>query len=90
MILLQFRGMVVPDQAFPFPQALSEEQAENLTMLVPPTEQFMTEVNDSAWNDANERVHPDTVQVSKHNHPVFCKGLQLHTFCGCIYFFIII
>jgi len=57
-----FRGMVVPDQAFPFPQALSEEQAENLTMLVPPTEQFMTEVNDSAWNDANERVHPDTVQ----------------------------
>jgi len=60
-----FRGMVVPDQAFPFPQALSEEQAENLTMLVPPTEQFMTEVNDPAWNDANERVHPDTVQGLK-------------------------
>jgi len=59
-----FRGMVVPDQAFPFPQALSEEQAENLTMLVPPTEQFMTEVNDAAWNDTNEKVHPDTVQVS--------------------------
>jgi len=57
-----FRGMVVPDQAFPFPQALSEEQAETLTMLVPPTEQFMTEVNDSAWNDTNERVHPDTVK----------------------------
>jgi len=57
-----FRGMVVPDQAFPFPQALSEEQAENLTMLVPPTEQFMTEVNDAAWNDTNEKVHPDTVQ----------------------------
>merc|ERR1712076_343696 len=54
--------MVVPDQAFPFPQALSEEQAETLTMLVPPTEQFMTEVNDSAWNDTNERVHPDTVK----------------------------
>merc|ERR1719346_403042 len=23
----------------------------------------MTEVNDSAWNDTNERVHPDTVQA---------------------------
>merc|ERR1711963_1019216 len=57
-----FRGMVVPDQAFPFPQALSEEQAENLTMLVPPTEKFMTESNDAAWNDTNEKVHPDTVQ----------------------------
>ena len=81
--------MVVPDQAFPFPQALSEEQAENLTMLVPPTEQFMTEVNDSAWNDANERVHPDTVQVSKHNHPVFCKGLHTttHILRLCIFFY---
>merc|ERR1719216_213039 len=58
-----FRGMVIPDQAFPFPQALSEEQAETLTMLVPPTEQFMTEVNDSAWNDANEAVPEATVQA---------------------------
>merc|ERR1719238_140046 len=31
-------------------------------MLVPPTEQFMSEQNDAAWNDANERVHPDIVQ----------------------------
>merc|ERR1712038_1681712 len=31
-------------------------------MLVPPTEKFMTEVNDPAWNDANETTHPDTVQ----------------------------
>ena len=64
MIVLQFRGMVVPDQAFPFPQVLTEEQAENLGMLVEPTEKFMTEVNDSAWNDTNEKVHPETVQVS--------------------------
>merc|ERR1719220_727439 len=57
-----FRGLVVPDQAFPYPQPLDEEQAENLAMLVEPTEKFMTEVNDPAWNDTNEKVHPDTVQ----------------------------
>merc|ERR1719195_1000744 len=60
-----FRGMIEPTQVFPFPVALDEEQRENLTMLVPPTEQFMTEVNDAAWNDTNEKVHPDTVQGLK-------------------------
>merc|ERR1712029_987141 len=57
-----FRGLIISEQAFPFPKVLDEEQAENLAMLVPPTEQFMTEVNDAAWNDTNEKVHPDTVQ----------------------------
>merc|ERR1712029_1251631 len=57
-----FRGLIISEQAFPFPKVLDEEQAENLAMLVPPTEQFMTEVNDAAWNDTNETVHPDTVQ----------------------------
>merc|ERR1719166_758900 len=54
--------MIHSEQAFPFPKVLDEEQAENLAMLVEPTEQFMTEVNDAAWNDTNEKVHPDTVQ----------------------------
>ena len=44
----------MPDQAFPYPQVLDEEQADNLAILVDPTEKFMTEVNDSAWNDTNE------------------------------------
>merc|ERR1711884_27249 len=57
-----FRGMIISEQAFPFPKVLDEEQAENLAMLVEPTEKFMTEVNDPAWNDTNEKVHPDTVQ----------------------------
>merc|ERR1719166_198227 len=54
--------MIHSEQAFPFPKVLDEEQAENLAMLVEPTEKFMTEVNDAAWNDTNEKVHPDTVQ----------------------------
>ena len=77
MIVLQFRGMVVPDQAFPFPQVLTEEQAENLGMLVEPTEKFMTEVNDSAWNDTNEKVHPETVQVSfRASKEIYCKKIS--------------
>lgn len=60
-----FRGLIETEQTFPYPKVLNEEQAENLGMLVEPTEKFMTEVNDSAWNDANERVHPDTVQGLK-------------------------
>ena len=60
-----FRGLIETERTFPYPKVLNEEQAENLGMLVEPTEKFMTEVNDSAWNDANERVHPDTVQGLK-------------------------
>merc|ERR1711876_157421 len=58
-----FRGIINPEQTFPYPKVLNEEQAENLAMLVPPTEQFMSEQNDAAWNDANETTHPDTVQA---------------------------
>merc|ERR1719384_2461781 len=57
-----FRGIVEPEQAFPYPNSLDQDQRDTLEMLVEPTEQFMTEVNDAAWNDTNEKVHPDTVQ----------------------------
>merc|ERR1711876_106977 len=60
-----FRGIINPEQTFPYPKVLNEEQAENLAMLVPPTEQFMAEQNDAAWNDANETTHPDTTQGLK-------------------------
>lgn len=57
-----FRGLVLPDQAFPFPKALDAEQADNLSMLVDPTEKFMSEVNDPLANDAAETVPESTVQ----------------------------
>jgi len=57
-----FRGMVEPAQAFPYPNVLNMEQRETLEMLVPPTEKFMTEVNDPLLNDAQEAVPEDTVQ----------------------------
>merc|ERR1719266_2695921 len=58
-----FRGLVVPDQAFPYPQPLDEEQKENLQMLVPIAERVMAEQNDPLVNDAQESVPEATVQA---------------------------
>ena len=58
-----FRGLVVPDQAFPYPQPLDEEQKENLQMLVPIAERVMGEQNDPLANDAQESVPEATVQA---------------------------
>ena len=57
-----FRGMIEHEQAFPYPNVLTGEQRETLEMLVPPTEKFMTEVNDPLKNDALETVPEDVVQ----------------------------
>merc|ERR1719414_986828 len=57
-----FRGMIEHEQAFPYPNVLNGEQRETLEMLVPPTEKFMTEVNDPLKNDALETVPEETVQ----------------------------
>ena len=61
-----FRGMVEPEQAFPYPNVLNEEQKETLEMLVPPTEKFFAEGNDPLKNDALETVPEDTVQVIRY------------------------
>ena len=58
-----FRGIVEPEQAYPYPKVLSEEQTDTLQMLVDPTEKFMTDKNDPLKNDALEVVPEDTVQV---------------------------
>merc|ERR1719411_397165 len=54
--------MIEPEQAFPYPNTLDQDQRETLEILVPPTEKFMTEVNDPLKNDALETVPEDTVQ----------------------------
>merc|ERR1711884_194386 len=58
-----FRGMIVPDQAFPYPQPMDEEQKENLAMLVPIAERVMGEQNDPLLNDAQESVPEETTQA---------------------------
>ena len=58
-----FRGLVVSDQAFPYPEPLDEEQKEMLAMLVPIAERVMGEQNDPLVNDAQESVPEATVQA---------------------------
>ncbi|PIK52677.1 putative very long-chain specific acyl-CoA dehydrogenase, mitochondrial [Apostichopus japonicus] len=57
-----FRGQINPEQVFPYPEVMSEEQRQNLEMLVEPTHKFFQVVNDAAKNDELEKVEEDTVQ----------------------------
>jgi len=57
-----FRGMIEPEQAFPYPQVLNTDQFETLQMLVPIAERVMGEQNDPLKNDELETVPEDTVQ----------------------------
>lgn len=59
----QFRGSVVADQVFPYPDdIMTAEQRETLEMLVSPTQKFFEEKNDPAKNDENAKVADDTMQ----------------------------
>merc|ERR1719511_633166 len=57
-----FRGMVEPEQAFPYPNSLDQDQRDTLEMLVPITEKFFMEQNDRLKNDADAKVPEHTVQ----------------------------
>ena len=69
-----FRGIVEPEQAFPYPNTLDEDQRETLEMLVPITEKFFMEQNDPDKNDASSDVPEHTVQVSTESDVFFIKG----------------
>ncbi|KYO26453.1 acyl-CoA dehydrogenase family member 9, mitochondrial [Alligator mississippiensis] len=60
-----FMGQLRPEQVFPYPSALSEEQAQTLRELVPPVTRFFEEVNNAAANDALEQVENQTLQGLK-------------------------
>ena len=60
-----FRGIVEPEQAFPYPNTLDQDQRETLEMLVPITEKFFVEQNDPLQNDADAKVPEKTIQVTK-------------------------
>lgn len=60
-----FLGRVNPQQVFPFPQVLSEDQEQTLRELVGPVGRFFEEVNDAARNDELERVEEATLRGLK-------------------------
>jgi hypothetical protein len=51
-----FRGQFYPDEIFPYPNVLNEEQKENVKMLIDPIWKFFEEKNDAAKNDQLEKV----------------------------------
>ncbi|XP_029634235.1 very long-chain specific acyl-CoA dehydrogenase, mitochondrial [Octopus sinensis] len=51
-----FRGNVISDQVFPFPEVLNEDQKQTLSELVDPCAKFFEEVNDATKNDQLEKV----------------------------------
>ncbi|XP_054609444.1 very long-chain specific acyl-CoA dehydrogenase, mitochondrial [Dunckerocampus dactyliophorus] len=60
-----FKGQIATSQVFPFPSVLNEEQEQFLRELVGPVCKFFEEVNDSAKNDALEKVEDHTMQGLK-------------------------
>ncbi|KAF2369196.1 Acyl-CoA dehydrogenase/oxidase C-terminal [Trinorchestia longiramus] len=69
-----FCGKIVTDQLLPYPNFLTQEQNENLGMLVDPARKFFQEVNDATKNDVNEGVDEETLQGLK---DMGCFGLQV-------------
>lgn len=60
-----FKGTANVQSMFPFPKALSEEQADFVHSLVDPVDKFFREANDSLKNDELEKVADDTMQGLK-------------------------
>ena len=51
-----FRGQFYPNEIFPYPNVLNEEQKDNVKMLIDPIWKFFEEKNDPAKNDQLEKV----------------------------------
>ncbi|EEB20505.1 Very-long-chain specific acyl-CoA dehydrogenase, putative [Pediculus humanus corporis] len=54
-------GKLEPAQVFPYPNPLSNEQKETVSMLTDPFEKFFQEVNHPEINDANEEIEAPTL-----------------------------
>lgn len=55
-VLNLFRGQFYPNEVFPYPNVLNDEQRDNVKMLIDPIWKFFEEKNDAAKNDQLEKV----------------------------------
>lgn len=60
-----FRGRVMSDEVFPYPEVLTNEQKEMLQALIDPTAKFFEEQNDALKNDALEKVEDHVMEGLK-------------------------
>ncbi|CAF0754990.1 unnamed protein product [Rotaria sordida] len=73
-VLNLYRGQFQPDELFPYPNVLNEEQKDNVKMLIDPIWKFFEEKNDAAKNDMNEKI-PDEVMNGLKEQGAF--GIQV-------------
>lgn len=71
-----FRGQLVLNEMFPYPDVMNEEQRETLQALVDPFAKFMEEKNDATKNDALEKIPDEVIQGLKE---MGAFGLQVPT-----------
>ncbi|KAM5273528.1 very long-chain specific acyl-CoA dehydrogenase, mitochondrial [Ctenodactylus gundi] len=74
-----FKGQLITDQVFPYPNVLNEEQTQFLKELVGPVARFFEEVNNPAKNDTLEQVEETTLRGLKE---LGAFGLQVPTELG--------
>ncbi|RWS29865.1 very long-chain specific acyl-CoA dehydrogenase-like protein [Leptotrombidium deliense] len=60
-----FNGQAKLDQVFPFPDVLTEEQREILSMVKEPCERLYLDLNDPLKNDAEESINEKVVESLK-------------------------
>ncbi|EDO39357.1 predicted protein [Nematostella vectensis] len=60
-----FNGKLEPEQVFPFPEVLTQDQEEELRAFVEPVSKFFEEVNDPAKNDELETVEEHVMESLK-------------------------
>ncbi|XP_068811026.1 very long-chain specific acyl-CoA dehydrogenase, mitochondrial isoform X3 [Struthio camelus] len=56
-----FNGQLVPDNVFPFPSALTEEEMQSLRALLGPCTRFFEEINNPAANEKLESIEEATL-----------------------------
>lgn len=75
-VMSLFSGQVKVNQVFPFPNVLSADQLETLSLVREPSAKFFSEVNNASQNDANEKVDENALQMMK---DMGCFGAMVPT-----------
>eukprot|EP01138_Halocafeteria_seosinensis_P006648 gb/GECG01006796.1/.p1 GENE.gb/GECG01006796.1/~~gb/GECG01006796.1/.p1 ORF type:complete len:630 (+),score=98.72 gb/GECG01006796.1/:1-1890(+) len=60
-----FRGDVTKNHVYPYPEILTKEASEMLSMFIDPMDKFFKETNDAAKNDETAQVPPEITEALK-------------------------
>lgn len=60
-----FRGELTKNHVYPYPEILTAEQSEMLSMFIDPMDKFFNETNDAAKNDETAQVPPEITEALK-------------------------